>query len=113
MRDATVRSVAADADGEVLYSVEDRIARITINRPQRRNALTWTAIEAAGSEPLAAAKDDPQVRVVVLSGAGRRRLLLGSRPVGDGVGLVPRVPARRPGAGWRSCSASCGPSANP
>jgi enoyl-CoA hydratase/carnithine racemase len=61
--------VSANADGDVLYSVEDRIARITINRPERRNALTWAAIEEL-LEHLATAKADPDVRVVVLSGAG-------------------------------------------
>jgi enoyl-CoA hydratase/carnithine racemase len=57
------------ADDEVLYSVEDRIAHITINRPERRNALTWTAIDDL-RRCLAAARDDQDVRVVVLSGAG-------------------------------------------
>jgi enoyl-CoA hydratase/carnithine racemase len=53
----------------VLYSVVDRVARITINRPERRNALTWTAIEELG-RCLAAAGADAGVRVVVLGGAG-------------------------------------------
>jgi enoyl-CoA hydratase/carnithine racemase len=57
------------AEDEVRYSVEDGIARVTINRPERRNALTWTAIEALSGR-LAEAKSDRAVRVVVLTGAG-------------------------------------------
>ncbi len=53
----------------MLYSVADRVARITINRPERRNALTWTAVEELG-RCLAAAGGDAEVRVVVLTGAG-------------------------------------------
>ncbi|MDQ1357110.1 MAG: hypothetical protein QOF81_2079 [Acidimicrobiaceae bacterium] len=68
--------MSANADGEVLYSVKDRTARITINRPERRNALTWTAIEALARH-LAVAKEDPDVRVVVLSGAGERAFCSG------------------------------------
>lgn len=54
---------------EVLYSAEHGIAQVTINRPERRNALTWTAIEELGRR-LAEAKADPDVHVVVLRGAG-------------------------------------------
>ena len=57
------------APDEVLYSVTERIAHVTINRPERRNALTWSAIESL-SERFASAQNDPGVRVVVLRGAG-------------------------------------------
>lgn len=63
-------------DGEVRYSVDARVARITINRPHRRNALTWTAIEALGQR-LREAQQDPEVRVVVLTGAGDRAFCAG------------------------------------
>ncbi|HEX3541780.1 MAG TPA: enoyl-CoA hydratase/isomerase family protein [Acidimicrobiales bacterium] len=56
-------------DDEVLYTVADGVARVTINRPARRNALTWTAVEAL-SQHLVAAGEDPDVRVVVVTGAG-------------------------------------------
>lgn len=64
------------AEEEVLYSVEDRVAHITINRPERRNALTWTAIEGF-HQHLVAAKVDDDVRVVVLRGAGGRAFCAG------------------------------------
>ncbi len=46
------------AEDEVRYSVEGPVARLTINRPERRNALTWDTIERLGHH-LAAARDDP------------------------------------------------------
>ena len=57
------------ADDEVLYSVEGPVARLTINRPERRNALTWHTIELL-ERHLTAAQEDRGVRVVVLTGAG-------------------------------------------
>jgi enoyl-CoA hydratase/carnithine racemase len=64
------------ADGEVLYSVEGGIARLTINRPERRNALTWTAVDQLGRF-LTSAKEDPEVRVVILTGAGETAFCAG------------------------------------
>jgi enoyl-CoA hydratase/carnithine racemase len=61
---------------EVLYAVADGVARLTINRPERRNALTWTAI-ATLSRRLADARADPAVRVVVVSGAGGKAFCSG------------------------------------
>ncbi len=55
---------------DVLYAVKDRIATITLNRPDRLNAYTD---RMAGSIrfAMADAARDPAVRVVVLTGAGR------------------------------------------
>lgn len=55
---------------DILYGVKDRIATITLNRPDRLNAYTdgmATSIRLA----MADAARDPAVRVVVLTGAGR------------------------------------------
>src|SRR5258706_2491901 len=53
----------------LLYDVHEHVATITINRPDRRNALSWTVMsELRGA--VAAAKADPDVRVVVITGAG-------------------------------------------
>jgi enoyl-CoA hydratase/carnithine racemase len=43
--------------------------RIMINRPERRNAMTWEVIRSIRTA-VADAREDPAVRVVVLSGAG-------------------------------------------
>jgi enoyl-CoA hydratase/carnithine racemase len=53
----------------VLYSVADGLARVTINRPERRNAMTWEVMRGL-RQALGAAARDGDVRVVVLGGAG-------------------------------------------
>ncbi len=55
---------------DVLYEVSDGIATITLNRPHRRNAISVRMLELLG-EHLAQADDDPQVRVILLTGAGK------------------------------------------
>jgi len=52
----------------LLYEVTDRVATVTINRPERRNSLSWTVMTEL-RVAFAAAKADPEVRVVVLTGA--------------------------------------------
>lgn len=59
------------ADGEVLLvRREGGVARLTLNRPDKRNALNAELI-AALKAALRAADDDPEVRVVALEGAGK------------------------------------------
>lgn len=53
----------------VLYEVQDGVAVLTLNRPQRRNALN-EALNRDLREALNAATDDSQVRAVVVAGAG-------------------------------------------
>lgn len=55
---------------EILYDVADRIATITLNRPQRMNAWTLVMEQEVQSAFGAAAADDG-VRAIVLTGAGR------------------------------------------
>jgi enoyl-CoA hydratase len=52
------------------YSVSGAIARITLNRPERLNAINATMTSELRSA-IAAANEDSSVRVMVLSGAGR------------------------------------------
>jgi len=54
---------------DVLYEVADGVARLTINRPEKRNALSWGALTSLRAA-VGAARTDPEVRVVVLTGAG-------------------------------------------
>ena len=55
---------------ETQYQVADRIATITLNRPDKLNA--WTAVmEQEVRAATAAAENDDNVRVIVLTGAGR------------------------------------------
>jgi naphthoate synthase len=54
---------------DVLYDVAEGIARITINRPEVRNAFRpQTLFELA--DAFNAAREDPEVGVIVLTGAG-------------------------------------------
>ncbi|WP_088281950.1 enoyl-CoA hydratase/isomerase family protein [Ideonella sp. A 288] len=50
---------------------------VTINRPERRNALN-AAVVAGLREAWARAHDDPEVRVIVLTGAGDRAFCAGA-----------------------------------
>ena len=54
---------------KVLYERDGRIARITLNRPDKRNALNDELI-AALKNALKRANDDGSARAVILSGAG-------------------------------------------
>ena len=55
---------------ELLESVTDRVATLTLNRPDRLNALSPPMLDALlAAVPRLAA--DPQIAVVVLTGAGR------------------------------------------
>jgi enoyl-CoA hydratase len=57
------------ADQLVLYDVAERVATVTLNRPEKRNALNrqlWTELEAA----LRGADADPDVRALVLAARG-------------------------------------------
>lgn len=53
----------------VEYSVKERIGRITLNRPDKRNALSPEMVEGLKQAFDRAAKDD-QVKVIVLNAAG-------------------------------------------
>ncbi|MBV6762136.1 enoyl-CoA hydratase/isomerase family protein [Rhodococcus opacus] len=54
---------------DIDYAVADHIATITLNRPQRKNAFTLEMIDT-WANALIEAEHDPNVRVVVLTGAG-------------------------------------------
>jgi enoyl-CoA hydratase/carnithine racemase len=61
----------------LLYQVKDGVATITINRPVRRNALSWTVMSELRTA-FEAAKDDAGIRVVVLTGAGDKAFCAGA-----------------------------------
>lgn len=54
---------------EVLYEVEGALARVTLNRPEKRNALNESLIKGL-KDALRSAEKDESVRVVCLKGAG-------------------------------------------
>lgn len=53
-----------------LYEVQDRIAYITLNRPDKRNALN-AAFVTELKQAFARAENDPGIKVVVLKGNGK------------------------------------------
>src|SRR4051812_39008550 len=55
---------------DILYSVKDRIATVTLNRPDRLNAYTDRMAQSIRLA-IADATRDHDVRVIVLTGAGR------------------------------------------
>jgi enoyl-CoA hydratase len=62
---------------ELLYEVRDGVATVTLNRPDRRNALNGELLSAL-VEAVKRARDDDQVRCVVLTGAGDKVFCAGA-----------------------------------
>src|SRR5258706_9942324 len=54
----------------ILYTIENSILTITLNRPDKLNAMTPTLLREL-KEVFEQANSDPTVRVVILTGAGR------------------------------------------
>ena len=75
------------SSGDLLARRTGPVLTLTINRPERRNAMTWEVIAGLRRE-LARAKVDPDVRVVVLTGAGDQAFCAGA----DLSGMVPADP---------------------
>lgn len=57
------------ADEVLLYAMADGVATLTLNRPEKRNALNG-ALVAALKDGLARAGSDPEVKVVAIAGSG-------------------------------------------
>jgi enoyl-CoA hydratase/carnithine racemase len=55
---------------DLLYEKADHIALITLNRPERLNAISFAMLEAL-TQQLSAAEADDDVRAIILTGAGR------------------------------------------
>src|SRR5947207_2266243 len=65
------------AASDLLYEVHDGIGRITFNRPQARNALTFAMYERM-AEICRDAETDRSVKVLVLTGAGDKAFAAGT-----------------------------------
>ena len=74
---------------EIIYTVEDYVAIITLNRPETLNAFTETMIDE-WVDAIEAAKRDTKVRVLAVTGAGR--------------GFCSGMNVRRAAAGRTRCS---------
>jgi len=61
----------------LLVQVQDRIGRITVNRPEKLNALNRTTLEEIDAA-VAAMASDPAVGAVLLTGAGAKAFIAGA-----------------------------------
>jgi enoyl-CoA hydratase/carnithine racemase len=65
------------ADGNILQSVADGVGVITFNNPEKRNAMSLEMWEGFG-HALIEMRDDPAVRVVILTGSGGKAFVSGA-----------------------------------
>src|SRR5215475_3289438 len=77
MLDASKQSEKSHADGKILQSVIEGVGVVTFNNPEKRNAMSLEMWEGFG-HALIELRDDPQVRVVVLTGAGDKAFVSGA-----------------------------------
>jgi enoyl-CoA hydratase len=64
-------------DGDVRYSREGPVVRVTFDRPAARNAMTWRMYEQLG-EACARIQGEAGVRVAVFRGAGGKAFIAGT-----------------------------------
>jgi enoyl-CoA hydratase len=67
----------ADTTDEVRYELDEHVARVTINRPERRNALSHTVMDRL-VDCFVEANNDPDVWAVVLTGTGDKAFCAGA-----------------------------------
>ena len=73
-RQHTMRFVS---ETEVRFEVDGAVARVTIDRPERRNAMSFGVMQGL-LDAMQRARSDDAVRVVVLTGAGDRAFCAGA-----------------------------------
>ncbi|MDQ3944995.1 MAG: enoyl-CoA hydratase-related protein [Actinomycetota bacterium] len=73
---------------QVRYQVDGPVARVTIDRPERRNAMSFQVMREL-AEAFAAARADDSVRVLVLTGAGDQAFCAGADLSGIGSQVGP------------------------
>ncbi|MGY8665148.1 enoyl-CoA hydratase-related protein, partial [Bradyrhizobium sp. UFLA05-109] len=76
-----VSSTPAQALANVLYEKKDGLAYVTINRPKALNALNWATWQELRTV-FENAQNDPDVRGVILTGAGDKAFIAGA-DIGD------------------------------
>src|SRR6476619_1491554 len=75
--ETTAMNAQAAATEDLTYSVEDGIARLTFNRPQARNALTFAMYEQMATICEAVNKDR-SIKVMILTGTGEKAFASGT-----------------------------------
>jgi enoyl-CoA hydratase/carnithine racemase len=77
MLDAPKQAEKSHADGKILQTVTDGVGVITFNNPEKRNAMSLEMWEGFGNA-LIELRDNPDVRVVVLTGTGDKAFVSGA-----------------------------------
>jgi enoyl-CoA hydratase len=77
MLDVPKTSEKSHADGKILQSVTDGVGAVTFNNPEKRNAMSLDMWEGLG-QALIELRDNPAVRVVILTGAGDKAFMSGA-----------------------------------
>jgi enoyl-CoA hydratase len=77
MLDVPKNNEKSYADGKMLQKVENGVGVITFNNPEKRNAMSLDMWEGLG-KALIELRDDAQVRVVILTGAGDKAFVSGA-----------------------------------
>ena len=77
MLDIPAKSEKSFASGKILQSVADGIGVVTFNNPEKRNAMSLDMWEGLG-HALVELRDDPDVRVVIMVGAGDKAFVSGA-----------------------------------
>ena len=78
MLDVPASAEKSHADGKILQRIDDGVGIITFNNPEKRNAMSLDMWEGLGNA-LIELRDDPDVRVVILFGAGDKAFVSGRR----------------------------------
>ncbi|HTB01880.1 MAG TPA: enoyl-CoA hydratase [Bradyrhizobium sp.] len=77
MLDVPKKSEKSFADGKILQSVTEGVGVVTFNNPEKRNAMSLDMWEGLG-HALVELRDDPEVRVVILTGTGDKAFVSGA-----------------------------------
>jgi enoyl-CoA hydratase len=77
MLDVPKSAEKSHADGKILQKIADGVGVITFNNPEKRNAMSLDMWEGLG-HALVELRDDPDVRVVILVGAGDKAFVSGA-----------------------------------
>ncbi len=77
MLDVPKNADKSHADGKILQSAADGVGIITFSNPEKRNACRSTCGKGSAT-PLIELRDDPDIRVVILTGAGDKAFVSGA-----------------------------------
>ena len=83
---------------DVRYEIDGAVARATIDRPERRNSMSFGVMEGL-RDAVARAKEDDAVRVLVLTGAGEKAFCAGADLGGGGIAGTEDATAAHEGRG--------------